>query len=133
MLKEVKPLILYDVEHGIAMEPMKGKWASSRVDLGYTEIFCIPEVTAVFLLSCAGFLGTLWCSIKHMEAPYVFDWEHGIALHPVQGIQALTPAEGDDSWDFSSCSRNLGYILEVQRGWTFETPLGSAKSGFLST
>ena len=24
-LKEVKPLVLYDVEHGIAMEPMKGK------------------------------------------------------------------------------------------------------------
>ena len=48
-LKEVKPLVLYDVEHWIVMEPMKGKWASSRVDLGYTELFCIPEVTAVFL------------------------------------------------------------------------------------
>ena len=34
------------------MEPMKGKWASSRLDLGYTELFCIPEVTAVFLSSC---------------------------------------------------------------------------------
>ena len=43
-LKEVKPLVLYSVEHGIAMEPMKGKWASSRGDLGYTELFCIPEV-----------------------------------------------------------------------------------------
>ena len=51
-LKEVKPLVLYDVEHGIAMEPMKGKWASSRVDLGFTELFGIPEVTAVFLSSC---------------------------------------------------------------------------------
>ena len=38
------PLVLYSVEHGIAMEPMNGKWASSRVDLGYTELFCIPEV-----------------------------------------------------------------------------------------
>ena len=45
----------------------------------------------------------------------MFDWEHGIALHPVQGIWALTPAKGDDSWDFSSCSRNLWYILELQR------------------
>ena len=79
------------------------------------------------------FLWTLWCSIKHIEAPYVFDWEHGIALHPVQGIQGLTPAEGEDSWDFSSCSRNLGYILELQWGRMFETPLGSAKSGFLSS
>ena len=34
------------------MEPMKGKWASSLVVLGYTELFCIPEGTAVFLLPC---------------------------------------------------------------------------------
>ena len=34
------------------MEPMKGKWPSSRVDLGYPELFSIPEVTAVFLSSC---------------------------------------------------------------------------------
>ena len=63
----------------------------------------------------------------------MFGWEHGIALHPMQEIRALTPAEGDFSWDFSSCSRNLAYILELQRGWPFETPLGSAKSGFLSS
>ena len=49
--KEVKPLVLYAVEHGIAMEPMKGKWASSRVDLGYNELFCIPDVTSVFISS----------------------------------------------------------------------------------
>ena len=45
------------MENGIDMEPMKGKWASSRVDLGYTEVFCIPEVTAVFLSSCDSALG----------------------------------------------------------------------------
>ena len=100
------------MKHGIAMEPMKGKWASSRVDLEYTELFCIPEVTAVFLSSLTVVLGTLWCSIKHIEAPYVYDWENGIALHPMQGIQASSPAEGDVSWDFSSCGRNLGYILK---------------------
>ena len=61
----------------------------------------------------------------------MFDWEHIIVLHPMQGNQALSPAEGDVSWDFSSCSRNLGYILELQRERLFETPLGSAKSGFL--
>ena len=41
-LKEVKRLALYDVEHRMAMEPMQGKWASSRDDLGYTELFCVP-------------------------------------------------------------------------------------------
>ena len=34
------------------MDSMKRKWASSRVDLGYTKLFCIPEMTAVFLSSC---------------------------------------------------------------------------------
>ena len=63
----------------------------------------------------------------------MFEWEHRIALHPVQGIRALTPSEGDVSWYNSSFSRNLGYILDLQQGWPFETPLGSAKSGFLSS
>ena len=56
-LKEVKPLVLYAVEHGIAMEQMSGKWASSCVDFGYTELFCIPEVTSVFFSSCDSGLG----------------------------------------------------------------------------
>ena len=99
------------------MEPVKGKWASSRVDLGYTELFSVPEVTAVFLSSSDSFLGDSLCSVKQIEAPYMFHWEHGIALHPMQGIRALTPAKVDVSCDFSSCSRNLGYILELQRGW----------------
>ena len=119
------------MEHGIAMEPMKGKWASSRVDLGYIELFCIPEGTEVFLSSSTVVFGTLWCSIKHIEAPYVFAWEHRIPMHPMQGIRASSAIEGDVSWDFSSCGRNLAYILESQRGWPFETPLCSVKSGIL--
>ena len=39
------------------MEPFKGKWASSWVDLGYTKLFCISEVTAVFFSSCDSGLG----------------------------------------------------------------------------
>ena len=76
------------MEHGIAIEIMKGKWASSRVDLGYTELFCIPEVTAVFLSSCDSFLGDSLVFHQYIEAPYEFGWEHAIALHPMQGIRA---------------------------------------------
>ena len=105
------------------MEPMKGKWASSRVDLGYTELFCFHEVHQCSSRFVTVFLGTLWCSIKKIEAPYMFDWENGIALHAMQGNRASFQSEGDVSYDFSSCGRNLGYILELQRGWPFETPL----------
>ena len=61
----------------------------------------------------------------------MFDWENGIALHAMQGNRGSFPSEGDVSYDFSSCGKNLGYIRELQRGWPFETPLCSAKSGHL--
>ena len=113
------------------MEPMNGKWASSRADLGYTELFCIPELHQCSSRFVTVFLGTLWCSIKKTEGLYVFDWEYGIGLHAMQGNRASFPSEGDVSFDFLSCGRNLGYIHELQRGWSFETPLYSAKSGIL--
>ena len=119
------------MEHGIAIEPMKGKWASSRVDLGYTELFCIPELHHCSSRFVTVFLGTLWCSIKEIEAPYMFDCEYRIALHAMQGNRASFPSKGDISYDFSCCSKNLGYIRDLQRGWTFETPLSSVKSGHL--
>ena len=93
---------------------MKGKWASSRVDLWYTELFCFPEVHQCSSRFMTVFLGTLLCSIKKIEAPYVFDWEYGIALHAMQGNRASFPARGMShtisrvaalTWDiFASCS-----------------------------
>ena len=58
----------------------------------------------------------------------MFDWENGIALHAMQGNRESFPREGDVSYDFSSCGRNLGHIRELQWGLPFETPLCSAKS-----
>ena len=111
------------------MEPKKGKWPSSRVDLGYTELFCIPEVHQWSSHFVTVFLRTIWCSIKKIESPYVCDWEYGIALHAMQGNRASFPFEGDVSYDFSSCGSNMGYIRELQQVWRFETRLCSAKSG----
>ena len=84
------------------MEPMKGKWASSRVDVGYIELFCIPEVHQCSSRFVTVFLATLSCSIKEIEAAYMFDWECGIAPHAMQGNRASFPSEGDVSYDFSS-------------------------------
>ena len=61
----------------------------------------------------------------------MFDWEYRIALHAMQGNRASFLSEGDVSYDFSSCGRNLGYIRELQRGWPFEALFCSAKSGLL--
>ena len=38
-LKKVKPLVVYDVECQMALEPMQRNWASSQVDLGTLSYF----------------------------------------------------------------------------------------------
>ena len=56
-LNGVMPLVLYDEDRGMVMEPMQGKLASSQFDWGHTDLFCIPEVTSVFFLSCDSVVG----------------------------------------------------------------------------
>ena len=56
-LKGVKPLVLYDMDRGVVMEPMQGKLASSQLDFGYNEQFCIPGVTSLFFSSCDSVAG----------------------------------------------------------------------------
>ena len=63
----------------------------------------------------------------------MFDGEHGIALHAMQGKQASSHSEGEVSWFFSSCGGNLRYILELRQGWPFKTRVCSATSGLLSS
>ena len=63
-VKDVKTLVVYDVEWETAMHSMKGKCASSWVDLGYTNQFCVPEVTSVFL-SCDSLV---WDSLEFNQA-----------------------------------------------------------------
>ena len=104
---------MYDVECGMALEPMQGNWSSFQVDFGYTELFHIPAMTSVSFQTCDSVLRTLWSSIKQIKAPYVFDWEHGIAVHTMQRNRASSGGQGEVSCFFSSCGGNLGYIIEL--------------------
>ena len=79
------------------------------------------------------FLGILFSSLREIEVPYVFDWEHGTPQHEMQGNRASSCSEGDVSWVFSSCGRHQVYILEVGWRWPFETLVCSPKSGLLSS
>ena len=72
--KEVKPLVMYDVEHGIALGPMQGIGLHLELIWGTPIYFrfirrhqCPSRLVTVFL-------GTLCSSIKQIKAPYVFDW-----------------------------------------------------------
>ena len=79
------------------------------------------------------FLGFLFSSIREIEVPYVFDWDHGTPQHEMQGNRASSSSEGEVSLVFSSCGRHLVYILELRRGWPFETRACSATSRLQSS
>ena len=118
------------MEHDIAMEPMKGKWASSRVDLGYTELFCIPELQQCSSRFVTVFLGTLWCSIKKIEAPYVFDGNTGLLCMQCRGIEPHFPARGM-SHTISRVAAGTGVYTGVTAGMAIRNSTLSVKSGLL--
>ena len=43
------------------------------------------------------FFGILFSSIREIEVPYVFDWEHGTPQHEMQGNWASSSGEGEVS------------------------------------
>ena len=78
------------------------------------------------------FLGTLWSAIQNVKAPFMFDGEHGIALHAMQGNQASSCDNWEFPWFFLSCSGNLGYITALQQGWPFKSRVSSMTLGLMS-
>ena len=79
------------------------------------------------------FLGTLCSSIKQIKAPYLFDWIQSIGLHAMQGNRASSLSEQQISGFFSSFGVNMGYVLELWRGWPLKTFVCSSTSGLLSS
>ena len=116
----------------MVIEPMQWKLASFQFNFGYTHQFCIPGVTSLFYSSCDSAAGDSLEFNQQIEAPYVFDWKNAISLDTMQGNRASSRGERRVSWVFSSCGRNVGYILELRRGCPFETGVSSVKSGHLS-
>ena len=111
---------------------MQGKLASSQFDFGYTEEHYIPGVTSVFFSSCDCVAGDSLEFNQANRGSFRVDWENAFVLDTMQGNRASSRGKRKVSWVFSSCGRNLGYILELRRGCPFETGVCSVKSGHLS-
>ena len=79
------------------------------------------------------FWGTLCTSVKQIKAPYLFDWEQGIALHAIQGNRASSFSEREVWLFFSSCSEKLRYVLALRWGKILKTFVCSVTSGLLSS
>ena len=104
-LKEVKPLSVYDGEQWIALEPMQQN--SDNLEL----IWATPSYV-IFLRwhQCSSrlvrdFWGTLCTSVKQIKAPYLFDWEQGIALYAMQV-----------NWESSLSEREISCFFQVAAG-----------------
>ena len=112
----------------MVLETMQGKLASSQIDFEYTDQFSIPGVTSVCFSSCDSVVGD---SLEFNQANRgsLHVWENTIALDRMQVNRASSRREGKVSLVFSSSGRNLGYILELERGCPFETLVCSLKSG----
>ena len=115
-------------------------WTQGRGNVLHLELIWGTPIYFAFLRwhQCSSpvvtvFLGILFSSIREIEVPYVFDWEHGTPQHEMQGNRASSCGEQEVSWVFSSCGRHLVYILELCRLRPFETRVCSAKTGLLSS
>ena len=116
---------------GCSWSDFKANWPQLNLILGTPSNFAFLGWHQYSSRLVTVFLGNLWRSIMQIEAPNVFDWENAIALATRQGNRASSRRDRRVSWRFSSCGRNLGYILELWRGCPFETGVCSVKSGHL--
>ena len=78
----------------IAKEPMRGKWASSCVDFGYTELFCIPELTSEFIWSCDSFLGDSRDLSRKLRLLTCLIQNSGMLCRKCREIKPHLPARG---------------------------------------
>ena len=62
------------------------------------------------------FWGTLSTSVKQIKAPYLFDWEQGIALHGMQGNRASSVSERGSLIVFLELKREAGVCFRVTAG-----------------
>ena len=60
-------------------------------------------------------LGTLLKSMKQIKAPFVFDWEDGVALQAMQGTRALSFVTGR-SHVFTRNGAEPGVHCRVMKG-----------------
>ena len=98
-------------------------WSQCRgIGLNLELIWATPRyITFLRWHQCSSrlvrdFWGTLCTSVKYIKAPYLYDWEQGIALHPMQGYRASSFSEREVWWFFSSCSREAGVCSRVTAG-----------------
>ena len=76
---------------------------------------------------------TLCSSVKQIKAPYLFDWEQGIALHAMQGIGPHFSATGKFHGFSLTAAGTWGTFSSYGRGSHYQLLFFSGKSGVPSS
>ena len=97
------------------MEPIKGQWASSRVDLGYTEQFCIPEVQQCSSRFVTVFLGLDDVPSRKSRLLTCLIGNTGLLCMQCRGIESQFPARGM-SHIFLKLQQDPGVYTRVTAG-----------------
>ena len=66
------------------------------------------------------FVGTLWSSIKEIKAPYMFDFEHEIALHAMQGNRSSSRGGRGSLTVFLELQQEPGVYSRVTAGMAIQ-------------
>ena len=117
----------------MALEPMQGNRASSRVDLGYPELFRIPVVTSVSFSTCDSVLGASpeFHQANQCSLPVLWGiWN--CSAHSAGGIGPHLSEMGKSHGFSRFAAGTWGIFSSLPRGWPFKTHVCSAMSGVLS-
>ena len=115
------------------MEQMRGKWASSCVDFGYNELFCIPELTSEFISSCDSVLGDLlvFYQVNRGSLRVQLGIRYCSARNAVKS--SLISQRGVCVMGFLKLRQEPGVYSRVTAGMAIRNSTWSAKSGLLSS
>ena len=94
VVKDVKILAVYDVECDMAMDSVKGNVLHRELIWGTPIYFAFLRWHQCSSLVLTVFLGIHFSSIREIEVPYMFDWEHGTPQHAMQGNRASFVVRG---------------------------------------
>ena len=133
-LKEVKPLVLYACG-------TRDSYGANEREMGFILCWfrlqriilhsCVDIIVHLFLRQCSwGLSGVLWRKSRLLTC---LIRKTILLCTKCREIKPHLPARCMFHGISRVAARSVGYILELQRGWQFETPLCSAKSGLLSS
>ena len=134
VVKDVKPLFVYDVECKMPRIQWRGNVLHLELIWGTPIYFAFLMCYSVFLLLWQGSWG--FSLVPSGKLGFFTSLIRNKELLSMQcsGIGPHLACRGK-SHEFSrvDCTRHLVYILELRRGWPFETRVCPAKSGLLSS